>query len=641
MAALLFCYAAASAQSLHAETCLKQRLGSAAKVTVADPAEDLYDVKYVLLDIALSNRSTEISGSVTTTALSLSAISNYTFELTDVLMIDSVKLNGLSADFLREGMVVRALFPAGIPVNTLFTAQVFYHGVAITGTAYATSGLNNDTAWSTRVTFTLSEPYASREWWPCKQSLQDKIDSADIHITVDAGLKAGSNGLLQNVVQLPGKKTRYEWKTRYPIAYYLISASVAPYREYSFYTTIPGVKDSVLIQNYIYDDAEFFARYKQGIDSLGLMMRFFSELFGPYPFYNEKYGHCTAPFFGGMEHQTMTTQLDFGTDLTVHELGHQWFGNNVTCATWSDIWLNEGFASYTEYLFKERFRPAREARAHMDEFHRRNLEYETPAGSVYVYDTVSDNRIFDGRLSYSKGAAIVHTLRFVINDDDKFFTLLKKYQQTFADGNATTEMFEQLAETETGLELTTFFDQWIYKDGYPIIDAEWSNVNDKVFLKLKQRGAVPQSVNVFKTPLEVMFLSPEGDTTIRYDFEAAEADYTFMTGKRITGIVIDPSNYVLNAVSGVVRNPGLRLNEVSSGSVVVFPNPAVNNWYAIGLNDDYELRLTDMTGRTLWKSNNTGTRSVEIPAGRYAGGVYFLSLVQAGKITETYKLIKQ
>src|SRR5690606_2297362 len=118
----------------------------------------------------------------------------------------------------------------------VFTAQIFYHGIATPGNIAWIRGLNNDSMWRTRVTFTLSEPYNAREWWPCKQSLLDKIDSTDIWITVPEGLKAGSNGLLQTTTPMPGNKRRYEWKTKYPIAYYLISASVAPYKEYSYYT---------------------------------------------------------------------------------------------------------------------------------------------------------------------------------------------------------------------------------------------------------------------------------------------------------------------------------------------------------------------------------------------------------------------
>jgi aminopeptidase N len=628
---------------LPADYCLKNKShlnGSGAKTTVASLDEENYDIKHVKLDIELNNLSTQVKGSVTTTAISKTTfLNNYTFELTDVLTVDSVKINGQLTPLASEGIIRRALPANPIAPNTVFTAQVFYHGIAITGTAFATAGLNNDSAWNTRATFTLSEPYTAKEWWPCKQSLQDKIDSADIWITVPSELKAGSNGLLQKITTMPDGRHRYEWKTSYPIAYYLLSASVAPYTEYSFKVDVPGITDSVLVQNYIYQEPAFFAKYKAGIDSTKQMMQFLSELLGPYPFYKEKYGHCIAPFYGGMEHQTMTTQSDFGSDLTVHELGHQWFGDNVTCASWKDIWLNEGFASYIEYLFKERFRAEQKA-AHMQEFHRRILEFESPRGSVYVDDTTNADRIFSGRLSYSKGAAMIHTLRFVIDNDAVFFSLLKDYQQQFSGGNATTEQFKTLVEQKTGINLLTFFDQWIYKEGYPIFSAEWNQRNGKLFLKLNQQGSVPQSVSVFKTPLEVRFSGTDKDTVIRFTIDSASQQFSLAYTPTVSGIEIDPANWVLNTTGKVERNPALGLNELTSNTVLVFPNPTYDNWLVIGLNKSYDLALTDLSGRTLWRGNNGTVKNIVVPASQYASGMYLLQLFENNKRTETIKLIK-
>ena len=140
---------------------------------------------------------------------------------------------------------------------------------------------------------------------------------------------------------------RYEWKSRHPIDYYLISVSVAPYLEYLNYAHPP--RPTVPVVNYVYNQAAL-GNFQSEIDRTPGFIENYSALCGLYPFADEKYGHSMAPLGGGMEHQTMTTQDGFNFTLTAHELFHQWFGDNVTCGSWEDIWLNEGFASYGEYL---------------------------------------------------------------------------------------------------------------------------------------------------------------------------------------------------------------------------------------------------------------------------------------------------
>ena len=196
------------------------------KQTLADPAEDHYDVRQVTLDISLDNNSVALKGEVLTTAVVVSAtMPAYVFELNNLLAVDSVKLNGQVLPCTTNGDVRTVNLPAPLPQNATFTARVYYQGSIVSGGQFFGTGIRNQSSpsWGNDVTFTMSEPYASKDWWPVKQSLRDKIDSADIRITVPATLKAGSNGVLQNITPLPGNKHRYEWKTRYPIDYYLIS----------------------------------------------------------------------------------------------------------------------------------------------------------------------------------------------------------------------------------------------------------------------------------------------------------------------------------------------------------------------------------------------------------------------------------
>lgn len=611
------------------------------KTTIASPEEDKYDVKYVKFDIALTNLSVAISGNVTTTAVSATPLlQSYVFELDTQLTIDSVIINGHAASFSTNSNIRTTIMPSYVPNGSTFTAKVYYHGEPVAGNGYFKAGLNHvkEDKWGTDVTYTLSEPYMASQWWPCKQSLKDKIDSADIWITVPAGIKAGSNGVLKNISPIAGSN-RYEWKTVYPIDYYLLSVAVAPYVDYSYRVTLAGVNDSLLVQNYVYPNHEVLQQYKNSIDSTAVMLQYFSEVFGTYPFYKEKYGHCLAPLPGGMEHQTMTTLGDFGSGLVAHELAHQWWGDHVTCATWKDIWLNEGFATYGAYLFTEHFRP-QDAWQDMQEIHNAVMFDTIKSGSVYVYDT-NQYRIFDGRLSYNKAAAVIHTLRFVSGNDSLFFLLLKKYQQNFAFKTATTGDFQSLAEQVLGQDLSVFFWQWIYKEGYPVYESEWTQLYRTVYIKLKQTNALNGSATFFETPLEIKLLSPQGDTIIKVYNDLNTQLFKLTCDRKITGIVIDPNNWLLNEWKSNEWKPEIAINEVFSGNIVAYPNPSNGDWFITGLEKACILMLTDEAGHKLWIGSNENVYGIRIPGNRYAKGVYNLVIFKGDTKIQSFKLIKQ
>lgn len=537
---------------------------------------DLYDVKYHKLDLSLTNTSTYITGVVTTQAIVTGPqLSTFVFELHPSLTIDSVKVDGIPVSVGTNGVFKECTLPSAITENTLFTAEIWYNGTpTATGMAAIGSGITTDysPSWGNQVTWTLSEPYSAYEWWPCKQSLTDKIDSVDVWITVGDSLKAGANGVLQNITALSGNRLRYEWKHRYPIDYYLISASVAKYVEYSFYAFPNGNTDSVLIQNYIYDNPQTLPYFKQQIDLTKDFIELFADKFGPYPFENEKYGHCMAPFGGGMEHQTMTTQGSFSFALTAHELGHQWFGNKVTCGSWKDIWVNEGFASYSEYVALENLSP-NQARTHMDNWH--NSAMSQLGGSVYVADTSNPNNIFSGRLSYDKGATLVHMLRFLVNDDILFFQTLKNFLQDHAYATATGENVRQAFETYTGLSLSDFFDDYYYGEGYPTFSLRWNqSPTGEVLLKLSQTASVPSVTPLFRIPVEIRFRSPQGDTTIRVMSDATEVSLDFQHNKAISLVQIDPNQWILNQTGTIQKDANLSLKEVQKNFVHVYPSPA-------------------------------------------------------------------
>lgn len=625
--------------------------GTAAKTTVGSTEEDKYDMKYVKLDVNMTNVATTIGGNVTTRAQVVApTMSNYVFEMEAPLVIDSVKIDGALRTYTSAGDVHTVPLAAPLAAGAMFTAQVFYHGTPVSGTNSTAKGINalRSPSWGNFATFTLSESYRASEWWPCKQALKDKIDSADIWITVDDTLKAGSNGTLQNITHLGGGRDRYEWKERYPIDYYLISAAVARYVDYSYYMHFTGSPDSMLIQNYIYNNPATLTNFKNIIDSTGIQVDFFSTYFGRYPFWKEKYGHCMGPLGGGMEHQTMTTLGFFESWLVAHELGHQWFGDNVTCATWSNIVMNEGFASYCEYMYLDHFRS--HAMATADMVDRQDNVMSELDGATLVDDTTSETRIFSSRLTYDKGACMIHLLRNVLNNDTYFFDLLRGWQTAMRYSTGSVDEFRDLAKTMyganvNGISIDTFFKQWFEGEGFPAYTATWNKLGNDVYVNLGQATTKPSSVALFKVPLELRLRSAAGDTVIRVLNDQASQSFHFTWSKTMNNLTIDPNNWLIDSVTSIAKDPTLGvsmgLEAIGLNAVAVHPNPSSSLWTVDGVPTGSTTTLTDMTGRALYSTTNVAGTSVSIPAHGLAPGIYLLHIADSAGGERMMKVVKQ
>jgi aminopeptidase N len=513
-----------------------------------------YDLKYLKLDLNATAGSRVISGTALTRSVVLQPLDSFVTELKDNMIVDSVYINGVKKVFTRSGDHVFVSLSPSLPTGSVVEALFYYNGTAGSGGVFAgTVGSNGLT-----YTATLSESYQAREWFPIKQFLKDKIDSADIWVTTAPPYKVGSNGLLQGIDPMPGGKQRYRWKTIHPMNYYLPSISIGNYMEYLNYAKPAAMApDSILIQHYLVNNITYFNSVKTNLDKTPPFVEKLSELFGLYPFSDEKYGHAHANIGGGMEHQTMSTMAGFGSTLIAHELGHQWWGDHVTCATWNDIWLNEGFASYCEYLLIEKtplLFPTTNALTYMQNVHNNVLSSAT--GSVRVPDAsvFDEGRIFSGRLSYNKGSAIVHTLRFEMQDDNLFFNTLKNFQIEFADSVASAADFKRVAEQTSGKDFTRFFNQWYTGEGYPTHNIVYYRPNaDSLLILVNQTVSAPSITPFFGGLLELKINSETGDTTVLVNLHNNNQVFGFRTRKIPTGIVIDPNNWVLNQ-SGTVTN---------------------------------------------------------------------------------------
>ena len=296
---------------------------------------DRYDVTWYKLDLALENNSRDIAGSVRLRVrVGAQALDSLAFELyqapagspagTATLSIDSVVVAGRRAPgVLRQGNDATAALPQPAPAGAVLEARIYYHGTAPNGRSAAIGNAFNTASayrmggvtYPYNVTWSLSEPFSAHEWFPCKQVLTDKADSCAVSVTTTLPNKVGSNGVLRRTVLLPNNRVRYDWMSRHPIDYYLISVAVAPYIEYVSYAH-PAGSPAVPIVNYVYNQAALELLPKRSLTALPGFIENYSRLVGTYYFAQEKYGLALAPIGGGMEHQTLTTQD--GLDLHAH-----------------------------------------------------------------------------------------------------------------------------------------------------------------------------------------------------------------------------------------------------------------------------------------------------------------------------------
>lgn len=587
-----------------------------------------YDVKFYWLDLKMERNTKYLDGKVTMRATSIVAIDSFGFELHTSLTIDSVKVNGITRTVYRNVNESAALLGAGFPANTSLNVEIWYHGLptAVGGAAIG-SGISTGTSgsWGNQVTWTLSEPYSAYEWWPCKQSLTDKADSSWVFVTTDVTNKVGSNGLLTAITPMGGGKHRYEWKSSHAIDYYLISVTIAKYVEYNIWAHPAGYPDSILVQNYIYDNPSTLPYFKADIDRTPELIELFSERYGLYFFADEKYGHAMAPFSGGMEHQTMTSLGFFNFDLIAHELAHQWFGDNVTCRTWNDIWVNEGFASYSEYVANEFLNPGDEV-AWMQSTHDNVMSQ--PGGSVFCTDTTNVSRIFSGRLTYDKGAAIIHMIRHEVNNDSLFWLALQTYQQQYRDSTASGVQFQHVVETVTGVDLDNFMADWYFGEGYPTYDVEWAHVGGLFYVETTESSSTGVTPFHRNTVTYTLHRSSGGDTLVRVLHTGTTTYFSLPVSGTVTSIEVDKENWVLNQVGSITQDLTIGQDQpISEQQPQVWPVPAHDQLHLRTEADGY-VHLYDLHGRLVLSTQlQAGIHTLSLEG--LASGVYLLHLPTA------------
>ena len=611
-----------------------------------------YDVKFVHLMLNAERTTKAISGGVKTVAtVTASALDTFACLIHQNHTIDSIRFNGTLMSYTRKDSILKVKPATPLANAQSFTVIVYYHGIPPVGGSAIGSGFSNATSgsWGNQVTWSLSESIVAYHWWPCKQILSDKIDSSWVSVTTDSLNKVGSNGLLKNVTVI-GTKKRYDWQSRIPIDFYLISVAIAKYKEYDLYAHplyLGG--DSILIQNYIYDNAinnPSFNSQKAILNQMPGVLEFECKMYGMYPFYKEKYGHSMAPFGGGMEHQTMTSLGFFDYYVDAHELGHQWFGDNVTCKGWGDIWINEGFAAYTEHLVAEHLDPTNFL-PNLNAAH--NSVMSAANGKVWVtnHDTLDANVIFDSRLTYDKGGSIIRSLQFVTNNDSTWFNCLRSFQNTYKHNVASVIDFKNFYQTYTGINATQFFNQWYYGEGYPTFNVKYYSSGSVAIIQSTQTTSFPSSIPLFITPIQYKISRTSyPDTTVLVMHSNPTETYTFAMTGSVTAVVCDPNQWIINKVIGPTYDPslattGIEENTLSFSSIQIGPNPSKGVFVITNKqNIAGKVEVTDITGKKIMNKDLDTETTLDIS--NYAIGVYIVKIYDINSREQfSQKIIKQ
>jgi hypothetical protein len=363
----------------------------------------------------------------------------------------------------------------------------------------------------------------------------------------------------------------------------------------------------------------------------------FNTLFGTYPFAKEKYGHAQFGWGGSMEHQTMSFMNGFDRYLMAHELAHQWFGNKVTCGSWRDIWLNEGFATYAEGLITERREPE-----NWTNWKRIKIDRITsqPFGSVFVQDTTDVMRVFDGRLSYDKGAMCLNMLRQNVGDS-LFFLGIKNYvnHTELAYNYATTADFEKIMTQTTGVDLHHFFQDWIYGEGYPNYDISWTQNATNIGLVINQTPSIGSRFYDMHIPVRFIGTYGEVKNVLLHNTENGQL-HSIYVNFQVQNVLFDPE-YEIIAKCNMPRMMGAQMLD-NRIDLFIFPNPARDRITVRLLDTDNTLiriKLVDLLGGTVGDFQVKGLVQHEIEVSRLEAGAYFF-IIETKKGTRVERFLR-
>lgn len=570
-----------------------------------------YDVVYQKLVFEIDPAIYFISGDITTHFVALQPMQSITFDLSNQLTVASVMKNDVPLVFFQSNNELVIDLGETIQTGVLDSLTVTYAGAPPSPQfpAFETTTHNG-----VPILWTLSQPYGAKDWWPCKQDLNDKIETIDIFIKAPQQYITVSNGLEISQEIVSGGKKITHFKHQFPIPAYLVAIAAT---NYMVFTQDAGTAPNQFqIVNYVYPES-----FNTAFNSLALtlpIMDLFEDRFGTYPFASEKYGHAQFSWNGGMEHTTVSFMGGFSRNLIAHELAHHWFGNKVTCGTWKDIWLNEGLATYLSGMVVE----------HLDglnsfvNWKNGMIESITSQNGGYLYLQDSDlnnvSRIFSSRLSYNKGAMVAHMLRWQLGDED-FFEGLRNFlnDEDLAFNYAVTDDLQNHLEAVSGQNLDIFFDQWIYKQGFPSYTLSSQVLSPTMIQVQISQTQSHNSVSFFKMPVSVRFLSQNGtafDVVLNHEFnnQVFQVEVPFLVNQ----VIFDPEKNIISKNNNTfLTKESLETNH----QIHVYPNPTTNflEIKLPGHIDLFYVKMVNSLGQQVMQTSNQNLDLTQLSDGLY------------------------
>jgi aminopeptidase N len=579
-----------------------------------------YDLQYQRMDVSLDPAVYNISGSVTSHFKPNQSMGSIYFDLSNSLTVSQVKYHGTNITSFQQlpSKELKIDFPASLPANVVDSLTIYYAGAPSTVNDAFRTSLQGGTP----VLSTLNEPYGAQDWFPTKQSLNDKIERFDFKITTPSNYSVAANGKLMSETFPTGSTKLTFWRTMYPTPAYLIALSITNFVKLTDTIGNPPFP----FVNYIYPSTNSSATSIANINWTKQVMDTFETYFGAYPFRNEKYGHMEFMYGGGMEHQTMSSMGAWSKQLIAHELAHQWFGDKVTCGAWNDIWLNEGFATFGEHVANEKLLMTN------NEF----LNYlqgqsgfitGSAGGSVYVPDSglSSIGRIFDSRLSYSKGGYILRMLKWILGDA-VFYQALKDYhaRPNLAYSYVRTSDFNASLLQSTGTDFTEFFNDWVYGEGYPTYNIKWMQSGNQAVFKVSQTQS-SALVSFFEMPLPIKVTGTAGQTAYLVLNNTSNNQYFLQSVTfPIASVQFNYEYQIIEKNSTVTQDNTLSVSSAEKESFGLYPNPAKNEINLKGIKKATDFTIHAVDGKLVIRGTYQPGRSIGIA--ELVPGAYFITI---------------
>jgi aminopeptidase N len=557
------------------------------------------------------------------------------------LIIDSVKMNGQS--FTHAGNILTIQLDNTYQPGQLASVKIYYRHKNVTDNAFYCSG---------GFVFTDCEPEGARRWFPCWDKPSDKA-KLDLTAKVKSTVRLGSNGLLADSV-LNGDVLTYHWVSNHQVATYLVvlTSKVNYKLNITYWHKLSNPSDSVPLRFYFNPGED----PSPVMNVMPEMTDWFSQNFIEHPFDKNGFATLNSDFsWGGMENQTLTSLCPGCWDegLAAHEFAHQWFGDMITCATWADIWLNEGFATWSEPFWYEYSGGYAAYKSAIND----NANYylgSNPGWAIsdpgWAVVTPSANVLFNYAITYTKGSCVLHQLRYVLGDT-LFFNTLHAYcnDTNLRYKSATIPDFIGKVNETTGDDYNWFFDQWIYQPNHPTYQNTYNfenlgNSHWKVNFYMKQTQT---NTVFFKMPVEINVRFADGsDTTFRVMNDVNNQSFYWIVDKQPVVVFFDPDRQIVLKNASTIVGTGHETSLQNQVSLQVMPNPAsekVTIYYNIPYSGRTVIQLTNLQGDVVLpvtdKYESQGSHQLSADCSKLSAGTYVCSVITEANVTHAKVVI--